>query len=156
MIGLEKYQQGNSFKSLTQSEQADIVRDGTIQTGPRKGQSMYDILNTDEKAAVDAEHKRLNSKLTDETQEKARKEELRQYEELVKVREQSKYSIKDINTELNKAKTAWVNDPNDISAKQTFLDKLKEKEKAETHLKTWQNINKHIEDQRNKLKGEAK
>lgn len=157
MIGLEMYQTSPSFKTqLTLAEQQDIIRDGSIQSGTKKGKTMYDILDAAEKTSVDAHRTKLNTPLTDKDAEADRKEDLRQYQELVKVREQSKYNIKDINNDLNAAKRAWVNAPDDVNVKQAFLDKLKEKEKAETHLKTWQNINKHMEDQRNKLKDESK
>ncbi len=160
MIGLEMFQTGVGFNALHPDEQRDIVKYGSIQSTTNNGRNarktMYDILNDQEKVLVDAEHKRINTKLTDPDQEKTRKEELRQYEELVKVREQSKYNIKDINRDLTQAKNDWSADPSNIAKKKLFMDQLREKEKAETHLKTWQNINKHIEEQRKKLTDEGK
>jgi hypothetical protein len=160
MIGLEMFQTSAGFTALHADEKRDIVKYGVIQAttnnGVNKGKSMYDVLSDQEKAAVDAERKRINTKVSDPDQEKVRKEELRQYEELVKVREQSKYNIKDINGDLTRKQKDWADDAGNMTKKKLFMDQLKEKERAETHLKTWQNINKHIEEQRKKLTDEGK
>lgn len=159
LIALDLFQSSPSFiANLSDPERKEIVKFGTIQTGPNKGKSMYDILTPAEKATIDAEMKQKKeamSRGTDDEKKKA-KEEYEEIEDLVKARESNKYDLKSLRRELKDLKEDWVNDPTNQSKKADFKDKIKEIKIAEKHESKWRDLNSYIKTRRDKLKGEEK
>lgn len=159
LIALDLFQTSPSFTAnLSDSERQDIVKFGTIQTGPNKGKGMYDILTDTEKARIDADvkdKKEAMSRGTDDEKKKA-KEEYEEYEDLIKARESNKFDLKDLRGKLKSAKDAWIQNPTDQAAKDAFREKLKEVKIAEKHQDKWRDLNNYIKTRRDKLKGEDK
>ena len=159
LIALDLFQTSPSFSAnLSDSERQDIVKFGTIQTGPNKGKGMYDILTDAEKARIDADvkdKKEAMNRGTDDEKKKA-KEEYEEYEDLIKARESNKFDLKDLRGKLKSAKDTWIQNPTDQAAKDAFREKLKEVKIAEKHQDKWRDLNNYIKTRRDKLKGEDK
>ncbi len=156
LIALDMHQGSASFRALNATEQADIIRDGVIQSGPRKGKGMYDILTPAEKAAVDTDVKKKKDAMSTGTddQKKKAKEEYEELEDLVKARESNKYDLKELRRILKDAKDDWVSDPTNTAYKTAYRDALKEVKKAEKHQDKFRDLNAYIKARRDKLKGE--
>lgn len=158
LIAVDLFQNSASFKGLTLQEQQDIIRNGTIQSGTRKGQGMYDILTDTEKARVDTEAKKKKDAMntgTDAEKKKA-KEEYEELEDLVKARESNRYNLKELREQLKNAKNNWINDPTNDSLRTAYREKLREVKNAEKHQSKYQDLNNYIKSRRDKLKGEDK
>lgn len=159
LIAIDMFQSSPSFTNkITEQERQEIIKFGTIQSGGRKGQGMYDILEDQEKKIVDSELKEKKAAMSsgsDEDKKKA-KEEYEELEDLIKSREANKYDLKSLRTKLKDLKQEWVNNPTSEDARNKFREHLKEIKIAEKHQDKWRDLNNYIKTRRDKLKGEEK
>lgn len=164
LIAMEDHQNSAAFQALSTKEKEDLVKYGKIQEGANKGKRLYDILGVADQAAIDkkALELRENVNIGTKDQKEAAKKKLEMYEEMVKTQEGSRYSMKTINEDLKKARDLMqktIVNPRATQkqredAKKDYLAKLEEKTKAKKHEETWRDVNKYMEEQKKKLKGE--
>jgi hypothetical protein len=140
LIAVEMFQTSQSFTGLSDPERVELLKEGVISSGSNKGKRMYDILDPNEKAAVDARRKILT------------KDEEEEYLNLVQTREQTKFDMKSLNKEVKDAKDAWHNSKGDPAEFKKYKEKLREKWQAEKQNKIYRNFAEYVKSQKDKLK----
>lgn len=141
LISLEQFKDTATFRNLPVADREAILKGD---------KSFYDLLTPAEKTNIDTLQKGMT------------KEKRAEYESKIKAIEGSKYNIKELQKTLNERKKDWLNlerDPNATrsqrqQASKEWMDSITELEKAQKHNKTWADVNKHIEEQKKKLKDE--
>lgn len=133
LIALEDFQNTARFAALNAADKSKVI------AGEK---SMYDLLTDDEKKRVDQKRKSFDKK------------DFEEHFERVKVREQSRYDMKELRTKYNEKKKNYANDPSSSQAKVAFMDALAELQRAQKHQKVWQDVDRYQEEQKKKLKGD--
>ncbi len=142
LIATQKFANSNGLNVLTPLEREELFNTGKVQTGAYKGKKLYDLLEPDEQAAVDAERIALQA-------DKASREKI---EHQVQVVEQSRYNMGELKKELKRQRTGMAS--GDLVATKKYWATFREIEEAEKHQKIWGDISKYREDQKKKAKGE--
>lgn len=142
LIALEKFKGTATYTNLTPADKEAILQ------GEK---SFYDMLTPAEKTVVDTEQKGLT------------KEKKAEYESKIKAIEGSRYYLKGLQKDVTDRKTDWLNalrrtPPASTAeldaASDAWLQSIAALDKAQKHNKTWADVNKHIEEQKKKLKDE--
>ncbi len=157
LIALEKYQDTPEFNALEQKEKEDIIKYGYIQEGSgpadRAGKHLYEILSKTDQDEIDRNVETLKRS--------SDKKEYERYEQMVKAMEGNRFNLKKLGEDLRDLRDKMMEDiktnaslPQKEASRKAWVEKLEEKMRAEKHQKTWQDIGKHMDEQKKKLKGE--
>jgi hypothetical protein len=134
LIAVEMYQTSDSFNNIPDPERKKRILAGK--------ESMYDILNSTEKAAVDTRRSDLSSAQKD------------QYLDLVAARLTTK-DLKELNRNIRAAETAWQNSAGtaaQVDNYKQWKDLLAEKNEAEKMNRQFRDYKEYIKKEKEKLK----
>lgn len=161
LIAIQKYQNSSAFQALSAQKQNDLINHGKIQFDPNNpndldtNKTLYDFLGQQEQNSIDNEIKSMQNDKSE-----AGKNTLKQYQTMVSTMETNRYDMKQLGQEVSTARQKMLTElknPNASSADkqmatQEFLDKIREKQIADEHMKKWRDADKYQKDLEEKLK----